>query len=94
LWFATVVVFGVDSATGAVLGAAVLVTLDATVRPGISTLAIGATAVMLGRIPGGALYWFRRATFSLIRTGGKTEAESPAIRLSPAGLLLAERLRR
>jgi branched-chain amino acid transport system permease protein len=94
LWFATVVVFGVDSATGAVLGAAVLVTLDATVRPGISTLAVGATAVMLGRIPGGALYWIRRATFSLFRTAGPADPERPDVRLSAAGLQLVERLRR
>jgi branched-chain amino acid transport system permease protein len=94
LWFATVVVFGVDSATGAVLGAAILVTLDATVRPGISTIVIGVAAVMLGRIPGGALYWIRRTTSSLVRRHGSADTESPAIRLSPAGLALAERLRR
>ncbi len=94
LWFATVVVFGVDGATGAVLGAAILVTLDATVRPGISTIVIGVAAVMLGRIPGGVLYWVRHATSSLVRSRTVTDTEVPPIRLSPAGLALAERLRR
>ena len=93
LWFATVVVFGVDSATGAVLGAAVLVALDATLRPGISTIVIGVLAVMLGRIPGGAIYWIRRS-IAAIGSGRAHAPAARAVRLSPAGEIVAARFRR
>jgi len=92
LWFATVVVFGVDSATGAVLGAAAIVALDASFRPGISTMVIGVLAVLVGRIPGGALYWVRRSFANLIRP--PIGPVGPPVRLSPAGAMLATRLRR
>jgi len=59
-WFAAVVVFGIDSAAGAVLGAALIVGVDAAAHPGISTLLLGVGAVLLGRLPGGLLYSLRR----------------------------------
>ena len=60
-WFAAVMVFGIDSAMGAVLGAGLLVVLDVVFGAGVSTLVIGVGAVMLGRFPGGLLYLARRA---------------------------------
>ena len=56
IWFAAVVVFGVDSAAGAVIGAGLLVGVDSAFRTGTSTLVVGAGAVLLGRLPGGLLY--------------------------------------
>jgi branched-chain amino acid transport system permease protein len=92
LWFAAVVAFGVDSAAGAVLAAALLVGLDATFAPGTSTLAIGILAVLLGRLPGGLLYSIRRAGAGLFGAGA-AHPEPVAVRLSPAGVALAERIR-
>ncbi|MYW00803.1 ABC transporter permease, partial [Streptomyces sp. SID3343] len=53
VWFAAVVVFGVDSAAGAVLAAALVVALDAATTAGMSTIVIGGLAVLLSRMPGG-----------------------------------------
>ncbi|UGQ10200.1 ABC transporter permease [Yinghuangia sp. ASG 101] len=61
IWFAAVVVFGVDSAAGAVLAAALIVGLDSSTRAGVSTIVIGAGAVLLSRMPGGVLATARRA---------------------------------
>ena len=60
IWFAAVVVFGVDSALSAVLGAALIVGLD-SIRPDVSTLVIGVAAVAVGRLPGGLIHNSRRA---------------------------------
>ncbi|MDI2126370.1 ABC transporter permease [Yinghuangia seranimata] len=60
IWFAAVVVFGVDSAAGAVLAAALIVGLDSGTRPGMSVIVVGAGAVLLSRMPGGALATARR----------------------------------
>lgn len=55
-WFAVVVVAGVTSLTGAVLGAFLWVMLDVLLDTnGVSQLVIGAGALLLGRLPGGNL---------------------------------------
>ncbi|MDH6142848.1 MULTISPECIES: ABC transporter permease subunit [Kitasatospora] len=59
LWFATVVVTGVDSAAGAVLAPFVLVGLDAATVPGMSAVAVGALATATGHLPGGLTGWAR-----------------------------------
>lgn len=53
LWFAAVVVLGADSALGALLGAALLVGLDAGTRGGVAAAVIGVLAVLAGRFPDG-----------------------------------------
>jgi branched-chain amino acid transport system permease protein len=55
IWFAAVVVFGADSAVGAVLAAALLVGLDTGTVAGVSTAVVGALALLLGRMPPGGL---------------------------------------
>jgi branched-chain amino acid transport system permease protein len=93
IWFAAVVVFGVDSAAGAVIAAAAIIGLDAGVTPGASTIAIGAAALLLGRMPGGLLYTLRRIGASLAeRSGGRRPL--PPVRLSPAGRAALERVSR
>ena len=97
IWFAAVMVFGIDSATGAVLGAALLVTLDTVFGSGVSTLVIGVSAVLLGRLPGGLGYLARRLTstvIDLLRASDRRESVGPPVRLSPAGRALASRVRR
>ena len=93
IWFAAVVVFGVDSAAGAVLAAAAIIGLDAGVTPGASTIAIGAAALLLGRMPGGLLYTMRRLGTALAE---RTEAQPPLapVRLSAAGRAALERISR
>lgn len=55
-WFAVVVVAGVSSIVGAVLGAFIWVMLDVVLGiEGVSQLAIGLGALLLGRLPGGSL---------------------------------------
>ncbi|MDH6121873.1 ABC transporter permease [Kitasatospora sp. GAS204B] len=61
LWFAAVVVAGVDSAVGAVLAAFALVGLDAATVPGMSAVVVGALAAGAGRLPGGLAGRVRRA---------------------------------
>jgi|GEM_PF-439358 len=53
LWFTAVVVFGADSAIGAIIGASLIVALDTLAPSGSSTLAIGILALSLGWLPGG-----------------------------------------
>ncbi|MDH6134231.1 branched-subunit amino acid ABC-type transport system permease component [Kitasatospora sp. MAA4] len=60
LWFAAVVVAGVDSAVGAVLAAFALVGLDAATVPGMSAVVVGALAAGAGWLPGGLAGWVRR----------------------------------
>lgn len=53
LWFTAVVVFGADSAAGAVLAAAFIVAIDVLAPDGSSILAVGILALALGWLPGG-----------------------------------------
>lgn len=89
VWFAAVAVWGVDSAMGAVVGAAALVAVDVGTVVGVSGLLIGVGAVLLGRFPGGIDAAVRRAGDWLARP-----VERPATRrLSPAGRALAVQVR-
>jgi branched-chain amino acid transport system permease protein len=93
IWFAAVVVFGIDSAAGAVIAAAAIVGLDAGFTPGASTIAIGTAALLLGRMPGGVLYSLRRlAAYVSARTDDT--GELPPVRLSAAGRAAMSRLPR
>ncbi|MEU3462366.1 ATP-binding cassette domain-containing protein [Streptomyces sp. NPDC006733] len=53
LWFAAVLVLGVDSPLGALAAAALLVGLDAGTKEGVAAAVVGVLAVLLGRAPGG-----------------------------------------
>ncbi|WP_131785152.1 ABC transporter permease [Protofrankia symbiont of Coriaria ruscifolia] len=53
LWFTAVVVFGADSAAGAVVAAGFIVTIDTLAPAGSATLAVGILALTLGWLPGG-----------------------------------------
>ncbi|AEH08718.1 MULTISPECIES: ABC transporter permease [Protofrankia] len=53
LWFTAVVVFGADSAAGAVVAAGFIVTIDTLAPAGSATLAVGILALSLGWLPGG-----------------------------------------
>jgi branched-chain amino acid transport system permease protein len=53
LWFTAVVVFGADSAAGAMIAAAFIVTIDILAPAGSSILAVGILALALGWLPGG-----------------------------------------
>jgi branched-chain amino acid transport system permease protein len=93
IWFAAVVVFGIDSAAGAVLAAALLVGIDAAFYPGVSTIVVGAGAVLLGRLPGPFLYILRRIEARLSGTLSGVAPQSQ-VRLSPAGRRVAARMGR
>ncbi|GAA1933735.1 ABC transporter permease subunit [Kitasatospora viridis] len=60
VWFAAIVVAGVDSVAAAVLTPFVLTGLDAATVPGVSAVAVGALAAVVGRLPGGLAGWARR----------------------------------
>jgi branched-chain amino acid transport system permease protein len=91
IWFAAVVVFGVDSAAGAVLAAAAIVGVDAAFTAGASTVAIGVAALLLGRLPGGLLYTGRRLAAALSERARATRPPLTPVRLSPAGRALLTR---
>ena len=89
VWFAAVAVWGVDSALGAVAGAAALVAVDVGTVVGVSGLLIGVGAVLLGRFPGGIGAAVQRAGDWVARP-----VERPMTRrLSPAGRAVAARVR-
>ncbi|WP_063771143.1 ABC transporter permease subunit [Streptacidiphilus neutrinimicus] len=90
IWFAAVVVFGADSAVGAVLAAALLVGLDTGTVAGVSTAVIGALALLLGRMPPGGLAGLARRS---VRQPRPTTLPAPGeARLTPLGRRLAARL--
>ncbi|MCU1392629.1 MAG: inner-rane translocator [Ilumatobacteraceae bacterium] len=88
IWFAAVVVFGIDNAVGAVIGAALLVAFDAGLPLGTSTLVIGAAALLIGRLPGGLLHGVRRLT-QHVTAGRGVAADVAPRRLTPRGRQLA-----
>jgi branched-chain amino acid transport system permease protein len=106
VWFAAVAVWGVDSAVGAVVGAAALVAVDTGTVSGVSGLLIGVGAIALGWFPGGVGAavrrvgdWFWDAEPGEGRgpvgtVGGRDTAEPPRVRLSAAGLAVAARVAR
>ena len=96
IWFAAVVVFGIDSAPGAMIAAGLLTALDASFPAGTSTLAVGCAALLLGRFPGGLLHGLHLLV-DRVRDASPAPAPAPVVvaaRLSPAGQVLLERIRR
>ncbi|GAA2020162.1 hypothetical protein GCM10009839_16000 [Catenulispora yoronensis] len=104
VWFAAVAVWGVDSAVGAMVGAAALVAVDVGTVVGVSGLAIGVGAVLLGRFPGGIAGLVGRladragaASVPSVASGSSLSPVSsnpdPPRRLSPAGRAVAARVR-
>jgi branched-chain amino acid transport system permease protein len=93
IWFAAIVVFGVDSAAGGVIAAAAIIGLDAGVTPGASTIAIGTAALLLGRMPGGVLYTLRRGV-AYVSEHTEERGPLPPARLSSAGRAAAAKVTR
>jgi branched-chain amino acid transport system permease protein len=99
-WFAVVVVFGADSAAGAVVGAALVVLINSlTNNPDFYQIIVGLFATFIGLLPGGVaeglrrlLAWVSRPT-ALLR---RYEAAIPPPRtppvLSEAGIKARERI--
>jgi branched-chain amino acid transport system permease protein len=99
-WFAVVVIFGADSAAGAVLGAALIVLLNGvTNNPDFYQIVIGLFATFIGLLPGGvseAARWLLdqlgptalRRRYAAAVSVRPTRAE-----LSPAGLAIRDRIR-
>ncbi|MFD8750366.1 ABC transporter permease [Kitasatospora sp. NPDC059577] len=81
LWFAAVVVAGADSALAAVLAAALLIGLDAGTVAGVSAVAVGALATVIGRLPGG----LAALPLPRHRPPPARPPTLPPSRLSPAG---------
>lgn len=97
IWFAAVVVFGIDSAPGAVIGAGVLIAIDAALPAGTSILAIGTIALVLGHLPGGLLYSGQVWIQSLWHRAAPTHHASTSkhsVRLTPVGQKLARAIPR
>jgi branched-chain amino acid transport system permease protein len=102
-WFTCVVVFGADSAAGAVAAAGLVVMIGAlTATADAALVPVGVLALLLGRLPGGVVELVRRGGF--LRFGGfppgpgRVESHlrtvpGPAARLSPLGVAVRERLR-
>lgn len=101
-WFTTVVVFGADSAAGAVLAAGLVVMVNSvTGSDQAYTVAVGVLAVLLGRVPGGAvdlgrraLTWFTLPAGLLERFAASTPPPPARARLSARGQALLARARR
>lgn len=92
VWFAAVVVFGVDSAAGAVLAAALVVGLDAGTQQGVSVVVVGLLAVLLSRLPGGVPAAVRDLVTAVRATPGPAAAPAPAVRPTAAGRALRRRV--
>jgi branched-chain amino acid transport system permease protein len=90
LWFAAVVVFGVDSTAGAVLAAGLIVGLDASVANGMSTVVIGALALLLGYAPGGVAGL--RALLPDLAAPGPVHGPVQPLRLTAQGRLTRRRI--
>jgi branched-chain amino acid transport system permease protein len=99
-WFTAVVVFGADSASGAVAAAGLVVTVGAVTSSSDAALVpIGLLALLIGRFPGGIVDVLRRVRDlarlpSRLRARLETAAAPPSPRrLSPVGRALLERPR-
>ncbi|MEY9967506.1 branched-subunit amino acid ABC-type transport system permease component [Streptacidiphilus sp. MAP12-16] len=93
LWFAAVVVFGAGSASGAVLAAVALTTLDAATTAGVSAAAIGVLALLRGRFTSPTATRGQPQTRPQPQSQPQPLPERPAeaaeVRLSPLGRRLA-----
>src|SRR4051794_21662811 len=82
-WFAVVVVFGADSAVGAIVGAAFLVLVNAaTGQDNAYLIPVGLLAAFLGRLPGGAAELARRITEWVLEPGSTSAGRDTS---QPAG---------
>jgi branched-chain amino acid transport system permease protein len=95
-WFTAVVVFGADSASGAVAAAGLIVTVGALTSSSDAALVpVGVLALLIGRFPGGVVDVLRRFRGLLhvpVLTPPVVDRPAPR-RLSPAGRALLERQR-
>jgi branched-chain amino acid transport system permease protein len=100
-WFAVVVVFGADSAAGAVVGAALVVAVNSvTNNPDFYQIIIGLFATFIGLLPGGIaeglrrlLDWLARPTALLRRYEASRPVPRPEPVLSEVGVLARDRIR-
>jgi branched-chain amino acid transport system permease protein len=100
-WFAVVVVFGADSAAGAVAGAGFVVLINAvTDNPDFFQIIIGLFATFIGLLPGGVadaqrrlLDWLENPVALIRRYEALAPASRPAPVLSDAGLAARDRIR-
>ncbi len=98
-WFTAVVVFGADSAAGAVLAAGFVVMVNTLADDATAyAVPIGVLALLLGRVPGGAVEIVRRTTTWVVtppallrRFGAALPQPAPAPRLSTRGRELLAR---
>lgn len=101
-WFTTVVVFGADSAAGAVLAAGFIVMVNTLADDAAAyAVPVGVLALLLGRLPGGAVEIVRRTTTWLATPRPLLRRFAAAVppparppRLSPGGRELLARARR
>ena len=86
-WFAVVVVFGADSAAGAVVGAALVVLINSlTNNPDFYQIVVGLFATFIGLLPGGVAEGLRRLIEWLARPTAllrRYEAATPPPRPGP-----------
>ncbi|MFI7011014.1 ATP-binding cassette domain-containing protein [Streptomyces sp. NPDC050145] len=80
LWFAAIVVLGADGPLSALLGAALLVGLDAGTRGGVAAATIGLLAVLVGRFPEGP-YAAVRSLSTRARGRGRLTERGAAVRV-------------
>jgi branched-chain amino acid transport system permease protein len=100
-WFAVVVVFGADSAAGAVLGAGLVVLIDSlTNNPDFYQIVVGLFATFIGLLPGGVaeglrrlLFWLAHPTGLMRRYHAATPPPRPSPVLTDTGLVARERIR-
>jgi branched-chain amino acid transport system permease protein len=98
-WFAVVVIFGADSAAGAVLGAALVVLINSlTNDPDSYQIVVGLFATFIGLLPGGVAQAARRLLDLLGPSALRRHHEAsiptprPPLTLSPAGKAVRDRI--
>jgi branched-chain amino acid transport system permease protein len=100
-WFAVVVVFGADSAAGAVVGAALVVLINSlTNNPDAYQIVIGLFATFIGLLPGGVsdavrrlVDWLLHPAVLIHRYQQSAGAARPQLVLTERGQLARERIR-
>ncbi|QNS07073.1 ABC transporter permease subunit [Streptomyces xanthii] len=86
LWFAAIVVLGADGPLSALLGAALLVGLDAGARGGVAAATVGLLAVLVGRFPEGPYEAVRSLSVRARGRGRLTErGDAVRVRLGRVG---------